>query len=298
MSRTAGAVNVTPFATRTTIPTSGDEEIRHLIDLDGTPVSMLEKFFNHQENYLKWLGGRHDKIVELQKKLDALSGAGPKKGPPGTKLATSEKYAWYAEQAVLLDAINAFEVFFKRTFVGLTHCLRAYINADSIKDEIDFNLIWAMDGNVSAADLLFERKLFHKAQEIDEATHTLIGQKHYADNRHKNRVRVMSGIFQIRHTLSHNGGLVTKSDAAKFKLYGFDLTPGEVIDPTKNDLRISVFREILKEAKFFTAWLLKATVDFLIKCDKNGRSVPVSLRADLRALLGNNAAEWKRVPWK
>lgn len=296
--KTLGAKNITPFAKRKTIETSNDAEIRHLADMSGTPVSMLKQLYQHQENYLKWLHGRHKKIIELQTKLISCTGAGPKKGPKGAKPATFEKYLWYAEQAAMLDAINAFELFFKRTFVGLTHCLREYIDPASIKDEVDFNLIWAMDGKISAADLLFEQKLFHKTHQVDESAQILVGKKRYADPRLKNRVSVIQGIFQIRHTLSHNGGLVTKSDAGKFKLYGFNLQDGEVIDPTKNDLRVSVFREILYEAEKFTEWLLTATVDFLIKCDKNGKIVPSSLRADLRGLLGNNAKEWKRVPWK
>ena len=292
-----GAKNITPFASRKAIETSDDAEIRHLAEMPGAPFPMLVQLYNHQENYLKWLHDRHNRIVELEDKLADAKEIASKKGPKGAKLATFEKYLWYAEQAVLLDAINAFEVFFKRTFVGLTRCLREYIDPESLKDRLDFKLIWAMDGRVSAAELLFEQRLFHNTDQIDEATHILVGKKRYADQKLADRVKVLRGIFQIRHTLSHNGGMVTKSDAGKFKLYGFDITDGEVIDPRKNDLRIAVFREIVKEADDFTAWLLKATVDFLIKCHANGQVVPIALRAELRAGLGNNAKEWARVPW-
>lgn len=296
--KTKGAKNIVAFAKRTSIETSGDSEIRHLADSSGSPLEKLRQTFRHQENYLVWLRSRHEKIVEMQTKLDATSGGGAKTGPSGAKEGTLDKYEWYAGQSVLLESINAFELFFKRTFVGLAECLHEYLDPSALENSIDFKLIWAMNGQLSVAELLFEKSLFHNTDHIDNATHILVGKKRYSDTRLKPRVRVIRSIFQIRHTFSHNGGLVTKSDAGKFRLYGYKIADGEVIDPAKNNLRVSVSREILSEAQEFMEWLLVATVDFLVKCDKNGVTLPAKLRPELRALLGNNAKQWKRVPWK
>lgn len=293
-----GAKNITPFPKRANIETSADAEIRHLADISDRPLTQLERLYQHQENYLNWLDDRHERIIDLQGKLNAATGITSKKGPAGAKEATFEKYRWYAQQGVLLEAINAFELFYKRTFIGLAKCLHEYLDPKSLEDKIDMRLIWAMNGRISVSELLFEQKLFHNTEQVDEASHLLVGKRRYADTRLKDRVRVIRGIFQIRHTLSHNGGLVTQSDAGKFRMYGFGIENGEVIDPTKHHLRQSIFREIRQEAEEFTKWLITATVDYLISVNSGrGLVIPVTKRPDLRGLLGNAPKEWKRVPW-
>jgi len=70
-------------------------------------------------------------------------------------------------------------------------------------------------------------------------------------------------VFQIRHTLSHNHGLITASDAGKLKLLGYGAKVGEVLDPSRDDLGLVVVRVLEAEAKGFTSWLLQATAAYL-----------------------------------
>lgn len=61
-------------------------------------------------------------------------------------------------------------------------------------------------------------------------------------------------IFQIRHTLAHNQGLVTASDSAKFSFHGYLAVSSEIIDPAKDNLGESVRRFLRKEAADYTDW--------------------------------------------
>jgi len=148
---------------------------------------------------------------------------------------------------------------------------------------------------------MFEQSLFHDLEVIDKCTQMLVESRRYNQNSPKanlaDRVRALRAIFQIRHTLSHNNGLVTEGDAAKFKRLKFGIAAGEIIDPAKNFLGHSVFRELGAEAEDFTAWLASGTAAFLQRCIQDqGLAVSATKRQDLESLLGVHAC-WASVAW-
>jgi hypothetical protein len=300
--KTKGAKNITPFGRRTGVETSSSKEVRHLANIKGTPLSEFQGLLNHQVNFLAWVDTRHDMIVGLKKDLYKLKKKKKGKGPTGAKEATFVKYRWYAEQLVLLEAINAFETFYKKTFIGVGAILQEYVQPELMRPvKIEARLLWSITDAISVPALVFEQSLFHDLEAIDGASDMLIGKRRYNQNSHPNpleeRVKALRAIFQIRHTLSHNSGLVTESDGAKFRRLKFDITTKEVIDPAKNHLGLAVFRELEAEAKDFTSWLADKTATFLEACiTDRGLEIPTSKQNELESLLGPHAS-WATVPW-
>jgi hypothetical protein len=114
---------------------------------------------------------------------------------------------------------------------------------------------------------LFKHQLFHDLDNVDKATQMLMNARRYNVNNPKSplkeTVKAIQAIFQIRHTLSHNGGPVPGSDSTKLKVYGYDVPIYEVIDPTKEHLGKSILVLLKDEATAFTDWLRKSTIEYL-----------------------------------
>lgn len=209
-----------------------------------------------------------------------------KKGPKGPKDATFQKYEWYTDQLILLEAINGLEVFYKRTFIALGNLLREFISEENVKGNIDVKVLWSLPGDVDIASLIFEPQLFHDYEKINEATRMLVGSIFY--ERNASKTKTLSAIFQIRHALSHNGGLVTNSDAIKFRMFGFAIRSKEVIDPTADYLSLSIFRFLKEESQKFTDWLREQTIVFL----KKRGGIPATKKGDLQKLLCGESKDW------
>lgn len=300
--RTKGSKNVTGFGKRESIDTSSSKQVQHLANITGNPLTEFQGLLTHQENFLYWVDQRHDAIVALKEEVRTLRGLPKTKGPSGAKEATFVKYRWYAEELVLLEAINAFETFYKKTFIGLGELLQEYVQPEAMKSiKVEARLLWSITGDLSVPALVFEQSLFHDLDAIDSSSEMLIGKKRYNQNSPTNllgeRVRALRSIFQIRHTLSHNNGLVTDSDASKFKRLKYEVKAKEVIDPAKNQLGLAVFRELRDESREFTLWLATATAEFLLVCvTDRGLIVPSTRRTEFENLLGANPC-WATVPW-
>ncbi|MEY6432373.1 hypothetical protein ABC977_08140 [Thioalkalicoccus limnaeus] len=238
----------------------------------------------HQKNFLSWIESRHKQLLEAKRKA----------GEKGPKDAVYKKYRWYSEQQLLLEAINAFEVFYKRSFIALAGPMRRYIPPEKIKGSVDAKTIWASERQRSLVALIFEHQLYHDLEQVDNIANMLVGHKRYKPNGLKSplrkRVRALQCVFQIRHTLSHNQGYVTVSDAAKFKVLGFFAKSGEVIDPTKNHLG-SVIRDLLRmEAKEFTDWLLASAAKHLgAYSDERKELLPQKLRGRIEQSVGRHS---------
>ena len=117
---------------------------------------------------------------------------------------------------------------------------------------IEARFIWQSRG-YSPQHLLFEHRLFHDLKNVNEATKMLIGQIYYQPN--QTAYRCIHAIFQIRHTLSHNCGQMTQSDATKLHILGLVASPDGAIDPGDESLGESIFRYLVDEASRFTNWL-------------------------------------------
>lgn len=292
MTRTVGAKNITSFELRNKIETSANSDIKHLAEQTSkTALVQFKTLLNHQRNYINWIASRHTELIKLKATAEVRS----------PKDATYRKYKWYAEQNSLLEAINAFEVFYKRSVINLAKALRNYVPAERLKGSVDSKILWSVSGRFSISDLIFEHQLYHDLDNIDAATQTLIQDKRYNKanlksllNKTNTKLQV---IFQIRHTLSHNYGLITNSDQAKFKMLSFDASSGEVIDPDKNDLGVSVSRFLEKEASDFTDWLINATAKYLDDLSKNsGVTLDQRVYTRIEQSLGKTAS-LTALPW-
>ena len=255
MTKTKGAKNITTFADRTSIPVSTTQAIQ----LRGASLSPLEQFkasVTHQRNYLSWLESRHEKIIDLNAELvQEKTGQPPKR--KGAKDATHRKYLWFAECMALLDVINSFEFFYKASCIGLATALADVIPPGQITGTVEARFIWQSRG-YSPQHLLFEHRLFHDLKNVNEATRMLLGPVYYQPN--QTAWRCIHAIFQIRHTLSHNCGQMTQSDATKLTILGLNASPDGAIDPGEGSLGESIFRYLVDEATNFTTWLQTQTL--------------------------------------
>ena len=96
-------------------------------------------------------------------------------------------------------------------------------------------------------------------------------------------------IFQVRHTLSHNHGVVTVSDRSKLSILGMSAKVKEVIDPSKDNLRESIVRLLQEEAIEFTEWILEKTAIYLSKqCRDRGLELEIKVKNRLGNLLGES----------
>lgn len=289
MSRTEGAQNVPSFQSVGAISTTNSSEIKHLATVgDETEVDRYHALIKHQHNYLRWIHDRHWQLDAARKELNILKNE-RKNGP---KPYTYTKYTWYAEHNALLEAINGFEVFYKRTLIALAKAIHDYVNSDKIKGSVDAKILWNAN-QISVEELLFEHQLFHDLDNIDKCTDTLIGKKRYNKNDVKtsraNENRALQAVFQIRHTLSHNHGEVTSSDLSKLRVLGYDANAGEIIDPSKNHLGRSIARLLSHEATSFTQWLLAETADYLKRqSESRGLILSSEVLASIKSNIGSN----------
>lgn len=288
MTRIKGAKNVVVLEDRTTISTSPNSSIKHLAaSSQKTESEAFIALMKHQGNFVDWIISRHEELLKLKVKAP--------------KDATYKKYKWYAEHMLLLEAINAFEVFYKRSIVALGTALAPHVPADRVKGNIDMRILWTAPAGTPASDLIFESRLYHDLDNIDQATEALIQAKRYNKNKPppalKKRVRTLQAVFQLRHTLSHNHGLVTASDSGKLQLLGYAAKIGEVVDPTKDFLGEVVRRVLMSEAKDFSTWLLKAAADYLNDIHTNtGVELSRSILVTLETKLGRSPA-LTALPW-
>lgn len=295
MTRTSGSANVVSFEKRSGIETTSSTDIKHLAKSSGsTRCKEFHDLLNHQSNYLKWIDTRHE---ELQSAKDKLTPGG--KGP---KDSTYRKYRWYAEQQVIFESINAFEVFYKQTFIKLATALRLYIPSENIKGSVDSKILWSIQGKTSVPALIFEHQLYHDLDQIDKVSAMLIGARRYNINSpaagmaQKNKS--LQAIFQVRHTLAHNQGIVTTSDSAKFKIHGYSSSIGEAIDPTKNNFGESIRRALKQEALDYTEWLINASAVYLEKLhNSSGIVLRKQTLIRIQKTIGSTT-KLEALPWK
>lgn len=305
MPKTKGAKNIKPFTKWPSIPTSSRSAVKHLSSIKGGPLDTFLGLLKHQENYLKWIESRHTQVLQLKKELINCKSPGSTK-KARVKEATYAKYRWYTEQVLVLESINSFETYFKTTIVRLGVILQPYVypHPDRIL-KISSKELWGIVGEKLYSDMVplveFEQQLFHNLEDVDRATDLLIGKRRYTPNISTNplaeSIRAIRGMFQIRHTLSHNAGRVTKGDRAKYLTIGLTITENEVIDPTSGSLSRAMSKTLATEARDFNDWLRSETAKYLAHCIANrGLAVPSVKRAELEKLLGKDTC-WDTVTW-
>lgn len=292
--RKAGAGNVELFGDRVSIATTSDDDIKHLARVvNATNFVTFKTLIDHQFAYIKWIEDRHKELKKL-KKAEAGNTRGPKE-------STYQKYKWYSEQLTTLEAINAFETFYKQTLISLAKAIRDHIPAERLKGSVDSKILWSVRGRFSMPEVMFEHQLFHDLEKVDELTAILIQKKRYtfgsASTDLKKSIRAIETIFQIRHTFSHNQGYVTTSDAAKFKMRGRSIESLQVIDPSKDKLGYAIRKFLVKEAKEFTVWLVDATSDYLkSRIDDCGTILQNAILSRIESEIGTSE-KLKALPW-
>lgn len=294
VGRKTGTKNVELFGDRTSIATTSDDDIKHLARVvKATNFLTFKTLIDHQFAYIKWIEDRHTELKKLKK-----AAAGSNRGP---KESTYQKYKWYSEQLITLEAINAFETFYKQTLISLAKAIRDHVPAERLKGSVDSKILWSVRGRFSMPEVMFEHQLFHDLEKVDELTTILIQKKRYvfgsASLDLKKSIRAIETIFQIRHTLSHNQGYVTISDAAKFKMRGRSIESLQVIDPSKEKLGYAIRKFLLKEAEEFTVWLVDATSDYLKSRERDcGAILQNSILSRIESEIGTSA-KLQALPW-
>jgi len=263
---------------------------------EGSPLERYRTLLRHQANFLKWVEQRHVQLTAAKEEIATLKGTPPTTGPNGPKSETFRKYQAYSQQLVLLEAINGFEVFFKNTFIELARCLRPYVQDERVSGSVDARALWMYGESIDPVAVLLESRLFHDTEQIDKVTHMLVGKKYYSSAADARR-KALRCIFQIRHTLSHNSGVITHSDASKFALLGYKAKPDEFISPANDGLSLVVFEFLEDEAAYYTDWLRTQTIDYLVSCmNRLSAVLPVETREGLIACLGGDAATYSSIP--
>jgi len=297
MTRTAGSSNVKKFEEREEISTTGSQEIKHLAaTVDGTALDQFKALLRHQQNYLNWIETRHSDLNDAKKELAQLKGENYR----GPKDSTYRKYKWYAEHSILLEAINGLEVFYKQTLINLGKSIREYVPPENLGGAVDVKILWGLS-KASIPELVFEHQLYHDLENIDKACNALIAARRYNKKSPKanlkTRIISLQAIFQIRHTLSHNHGVVTVSDKSKLAIFGYGAKVKEVVDPSKDDLRKSIVKVLSDEAADFTSWLLDNTADYLKKQNVDrGLELKQKTKDRLEKMLGKSQ-KLDRLNW-
>lgn len=292
MTRTTGSRNIKSFEQRNKVESSDNTDIKHLAKAaSGTALEQFKEILKNQRNYIQWIESRHSELIGLKKVA----------GERSPKDSTYRKYKWYAEQNALLEAINAFEVFYKRSAINLAKALRNYVPPERLKGTVDSRILWSVSGRISIPELIFEHQLYHDLDSIDAATQSIIQDKRYNKSNLKSPLAStnikIQAVFQIRHTLSHNYGLITRSDQAKFKMLSLEAEADEIVDPDKDNFGISINRFLEKEAADFTKWLIDAAANYLDGMQK-GSGVTLDKRVLTRIQQGlGTSAKLTGLPW-
>lgn len=296
MTRTIGSRNITRFEDRKSIKTTAKSSVLHIASEDLVPLDHFKNIITNHNNLLSWLKNMRDQLVHFK---EAENSRNNRSGRTALNIKSTpyNKYSWYIKQTFLLELINGFEVFYKSSIVRLAECIKPYINPDSLKGEVDAKVLWHANSGSSLIALIFEKRLFHDLLAVDDATNQLIGKKRYNPNNkkspiYKNTVNKLEAIFQIRHTLSHNSGLVTESDASKFKIIGYDIKSGEAIDPIADGLGLSIARFLRDEAEKFTEWLRLETKTYLSEFDIK---ITIDERNRLNKYFGGDNLFWEPI---
>lgn len=295
MTRPAGAANIQPLEARKAIATTATQDIRHLAQqVNDTPRGQFKALLRHQRSYLAWIDTRHKELLTAKRRL--------KPGGRGPKDAVYRKYRWYAQQQSLLEAINAFEVFYKTTFINLGEAIQNYVPPDKVKGTVEAKTLWAAVNPSSTVALIFEHQLFHNPKTVDDLTNLLVGDRRYMPDNVKGqfyaRTKALQAVFQVRHTLSHNQGRVTQSDMAKFTALGYTVVQGEVLDPSNDHLGSVVRDLLLQEAEEFTDWLLDKTAQYLNQRSKDHGAVLLAPHRDALFNTVGSRPSLNSLPWQ
>jgi hypothetical protein len=296
MTRTRGSKNIVRFEDRKALATTAKASILHIASEDLVPLKQFKDIILNQNNYLGWLTNMRDRLAEYKDQENQRNGL-TGRNALSLKSTPYNKYNWYIRQIFLLELINGYEVFYKTSIVRLAETIKLYLNPESLKGEVDAKVLWHANSSTSLIALVFEKKLFHDVSAVDDATNSLIGRRRYNPNNrttaiYSNVVKKLEAIFQIRHTLSHNSGLVTESDAAKLRIIGYRINTNEAIDSIVDGLGLSIARFLKSEAEAFTEWLKNETKSYLVA---NAYKVTTTERDALKKYFGGDDIFWSTV---
>lgn len=288
MGRTAGAPNITPFEHRREIPVAHTSQLQFIKD-DMSPLRQFETIVRRQQTFIKWMQTRHERIIEQKREIIKLD-TGRHQNRAGAYDKSYRKHRWHAQRMALLDVVNAFEFFYKTTIIRLAYHLHGIVPSSEITGNVNASFLWESQRGYSIADMIFEHRLFHDLAEVNKCTKMLIGKGRYECQPGNSRYRQIQCIFQIRHTLSHNCGKLTQSDAAKIKKYQYQVSPDGVIDPDKDFFGDSVMRHLRTEARDFTDWIKDETIQYLRK------KVTVFEYSEIQKDFGGTDTDWQQIP--
>lgn len=292
------------------IPTTSLQEIKGFSNFENlTTLQIFKKQIDKQKNFFKWLDSKIDTIDELVEKSK-----GEKKNTARNR--SYAQYLWYLRKLLLLDIINSFETFYKNIAIDIANILTIYIDEIKVKGSVEKSLILkASDSDI--INLIFESDLYHSISSINDITNVFFqycSSKQFYSNdmrtenctkkiRCKNDINKINLVFQIRHTLSHNNGFVTVSDAKKIKVLSGKVKEKETIDPSKNidiknkqkNTRVISYHEAIckflyQEASEFNDWVIERLEESLDRIIVSGKTIQPETIDKIKKRFG---FEWK-----
>ena len=226
------------------IPTTKLSDIKKLSSQENmTPLNKFLNTLTNQKNLFNWVEKKVNDIDNINDKLKSISNNYRYRT---ARNETYNQYLWYLRKICLLEAINAFETFYKDSVISLSKILLDNINLDKIKGSIEKSLIIKLNPN-DVINVVFESELYHSTSKINEITQLLFSNcedssfylkiekptKNPKNLKYKEEAENIDIIFQLRHTLSHNNGFVTISDAKKIRRLSGNVKERETLDLSK-----------------------------------------------------------------
>jgi hypothetical protein len=284
-----GTKNILSLGERKSIPTVASMDLSTGHD-DKNAKKALSQLVKVNDNFIRWIKKHHGMLSKV------VEGGKP---PSKLKKKIFDKYCWYAEKLVILEAINGFETFYKNSLISLATVLRDYVDIENITGNVDIKILW-IHKHHSPPKLLLENQIFYDLAAIDKYTRMFLNKARYDGSNKKLKREIQEicrGIrcmFQIRHTLSHNNGKVIKADRTKFKSLGYDVAVDQFINPLAESLAESIKKLIETESEFFSNFLKVEALNILKK-KSSSEEIPMEIKDILMSEFGTIENEMKDI---
>lgn len=167
---------------------------------------------------------------------------------PGLYAAVRDRHVRHLNSMALVSFIEAFERFLKETAAACVNHLAPYVQDNRFDTfKVQGSALAAHFGTATLGKSLCESSTWLNCEEINDRYRKLLADPFGAGEFHlfpkqpaalRERFDTMSLVWQLRHTLVHNVGVITQSDAIKLRLLAKEpVTASRLLRPEDDDLR-------------------------------------------------------------
>ena len=188
--------------------------------------------------------------VDVEKTLDYLESKVLRSSP---RSVVGRRHLGRFRRMMLIHLIECFERFLKEVAAVCVDCLGQYVLDDRFNAfKIQGSALAAHFGTDTLGRSLCESIVWLDCDEINarfrklladpftDGTFVLFPKPTQQPSGERGRYELLELIWQLRHTMVHNVGVITQSDAIKLRLLvKASVTPDQMLAPTKDDCAIS-----------------------------------------------------------